>query len=195
MSDTAKQLEEMSMAELWAEAKKLGVSKEGKKEELIARLKQVQEEGGENMPKDKPKSEKTEKPREVVYISKYNELRLVNQSSYTKEVGGRVITVPGTSIQFHDGVYKTSDPDEITFLDNHPNCGSVFTKVERKDQDKAASQLIAEKYKTLEQKEAELKAKEEELKRREMALKGQQEGAESPKTVSGVRSTAEQPKF
>lgn len=199
MSDTEqKPLDEMSMPELWTEAKRLGVPKDGKKDELIARLKEARKEGGENMPKDKagkPKAAKTEKPQEAVFISKYNELRLVNQSSYTKEVNGRVVTVQGTSVQFRDGVYRTSDPDEIAFLESHPNFGSAFTRVQKKDQNKATDQLISERYKTLEQKEAELKAKEEALKKREMALKGQEEGAETPKTVSGVRSTADRPKF
>lgn len=191
----SKALEDMSMAELWAEAKRVGVSNKGKKEELIARLKEAQEGGEESMPKDKPKDKTAKEPTEQTYISRYHELRLVNQSSYTKEVGGRVITVPGTSIQFHEGVYRTSDPNEIAFLDNHPNFGSVFTKIERKDQRKAVDQVIAERYKDLETREKELAAREEALKKKEMALKGQEEGAEKPKTVSGVRSTADQPKF
>lgn len=196
MSETEnKTLEEMSMAELWQEAKRHGVSNKGKKDELIARLKQIQEEGGENMPATKLKSDKEEKQQEAVYISRYRELRLVNQSSYTKEVNGRVVVVPGTSIQFRDGVYRTSDEEEIAFLDNHTNLGNAFTKVDRKDQKKATGQLIDERFKTLEQKEAELKAKEENLRKREMALKGQEEGAETPKTKTGVRSTADQPKF
>ena len=201
MSDTEnKTLEEMSMPELWAEAKRLGVPKDGKKDELIARLKEAQE-GGENMPKDtenKPKTEKSvkgEKPKQEVYISKYLELRLVNRSSYTKEVNGRIITVPGSSIQFHEGVYRTSDPDEIEFLDNHANNGNAFTKIDRKDQGKASNELIAAKYKDLEQREKELAAREAAVAKKEMAEKGQAEGSEKPKAISGIRSTADQPKF
>ncbi|MDD2822801.1 MAG: SAP domain-containing protein [Candidatus Daviesbacteria bacterium] len=198
MSDTEnKTLEEMSMPELWAEAKKLGVPKDGKKDELIARLKEAQE-GGENMPKDKPKTEKSaksEKPQQEVYISKYLELRLVNRSSYTKEVNGRIITVPGSSIQFHEGVYRTSDPDEIEFLDNHANNGNAFTKINRKDQGKASNELIAAQYKDLEQREKELAAREAAVTKKEMAAKGQAEDSDKPKAVSGIRSTADQPKF
>lgn len=201
MSDTElKPLEEMSMPELWQEAKRLGVSKDGKKDELIARLQEARQEGGENMPTKSKSQEKREKaqaetPKEETYISKYHELRLVNKSSYTKEVNGRVVTVPGTAIQFHEGVYRTSDPEEIEFLDSHPNCGSVFTKVSRKDQKKAVNEVIAERYKDLEQREKELAAREEALRKREMAEKGQEEGAEKQKSVSGVRSTSDQPKF
>ncbi len=192
----SKPLEDMSMPELWAEAKRLGVSNKGKKEELIARLKEAQEGGEENMPKNKPEKEaKAGQPKEETFISKYHELRLVNQSSYTKEVGGRVVTVPGTSIQFHEGVYRTSDPDEIAFLESHPNFGSVFTRIERKDQKKAVDEVIAERYKDLEAREKEVAAREEALKKKEMAAKGQEEGAGKPKAVSGIRSTADQPKY
>lgn len=200
MSDTElKPLEEMSMPELWQEAKRLGVSKAGTKDELTARLQEARQEGGENMPtksKSQEKREKAqaEKPREETYISKYHELKIVNQSSYTKEVGGRVITVPGSSIQFHEGVYRTSDPAEIEFLDSHKNFGSVFTKIDRKDQKKAVDEVIAERYKDLEAREKELAAREEALRKKEMVAKGQEEGAEG-KTVSGIRSTADQPKF
>jgi len=192
----SKPLEEMSMPELWAEAKRLGIPKDGKKDELIERIKNAQGGGEENMPNEKPKADKTaKKPVEQTYISKYHELRLVNRSSYTKEVAGRVVVVPGTSIQFHEGVYRTSDPDEIGFLENHPNFGNVFTKVERKDQSKAVNEVIAERYKDLEAREKEVAAKEEALRKKEMAAKGQAEGAEQPKSVEGIRSTADQPKF
>lgn len=194
----SKPVEEMSMPELWQEAKRLGIPKDGKKEELIERIKQAQEGGEQNMP-NKPKATKPEKavkaPAEQTYISKYHELRLVNQSSYTKEVAGRVVVVPGTSIQFHEGVFRTSDPDEIAFLENHPNFGNVFTKVERKDQSKAVNEVIAERYKDLEQREKEIAAREEALRKKEMAAKGQEEGEGKPKAVSGVRSTADQPKY
>ncbi len=194
----SKALKDMSMSKLWAEAKRLDVSNKGKKDELIARLREAQEEGGENsMPnKDKLKAtKKTEQPKEETFISKYHELRLVNKSAYNKEVSGRVITVPGTSIQFHEGVYRTSDPDEIAFLESHPNFGNTFVKIEKKDQKKAVDEVIAERYKDLEAREKELAAREAALKKKEMAAKGQEEGAEMQKVKTGVRSTADQPKF
>ncbi len=195
----SKPLEDMSMAELWAEAKKLGISNKGKKEVLIARIKEAQEGGEENMPKSKSQEKReaaqSKEPVEQTYISKYHELRLVNKSSYSREVAGRVVTVPGTSIQFHEGVFRTSNPDEIEFLENHPNFGSVFTKIERKDQKKAVNEVIAERYKDLEAREKEIAAREEALRKKEMALKGQEEGADKPKAVSGVRGTVEQPNF
>ena len=43
---TAKSLDEMSMAELWSVAKLLGVSKDGKRDELVARIKQAQDQEG-----------------------------------------------------------------------------------------------------------------------------------------------------
>jgi hypothetical protein len=204
MTDTiAKPLEEMSMAELWAEARRLGVSKEGKKEELLARLKQVSEETGdgstasENDSDEIPQNSKTknfETPKEIIYISRYHELKLVVEPAYLKEVGIRILTIRGKYIQFHEGVYRTSDPEEIAFLDNHPNCNNVFRRVQTVDlKGKTLEQVYKDKFKTLEERERELAMREGALRRKEMQEKGQAEGAEQ--TVSGVRSSTEQPKF
>ena len=123
------------------------------------------------------------------YIAKYLSLRLIDKASYTKEVAGRVVVVPGNSIQFAEGVYETSDPNEIKFLENHPNFGTVFIKVKDKDLQKARE----DKFKDLETKEAELKAKEEKLAKKEKAL---EEGESVPK-VKGKGSTkkTEKPAF
>ncbi len=193
MTETVeKTLEEMSMTELWSEAKRLGVSKDGKKDEVIARIRQAREDGG-NTSQDKP----AEKPSEVVYIAKYHELKLVMNPAYIKEVGGRVITVAGRSIQFHEGVYRTSDLEEIEFLDTHKNNGNVYRKVDRNDlkSGKSMEQVYKEKFQTLEEREKAVAAREDALKKKEMSLKGFEEGAPKQQTVSGVRSSADQPKF
>jgi len=129
------------------------------------------------------------------YISKYRELRLINKASYSKEVEGKVIVVQGSSIQFHDGVYETSDKNEIKFLDNHANFGGVFIKV-KKDVKKEKADM----EETLEEREAKIKAKEEELKKEEMKLKGQEEGSKpSTKGIRGTEATkkteTKKPKF
>lgn len=190
-----KLLEEMSMPELWSEAKRLGVSKDGKKEELIARIKQAQEDSNDNT--EQPKAAKSEVLKEAIYISRYYELRLVMTPSYLKEVGGKVLIIRGTYIQFHDGAYKTSNPEEIAFLDNHPNLGSVFRKIERSDLSggKSVEQIYHDKFKTLEEREKELVAREELLRKKEIELKGSEEGASQQETVTGIRSTTDQPKF
>ena len=92
------------------------------------------------------------------------------------------------SIQFVDGVYETEDPNEIKFLESHPNFGSVFVKVEEDDLRKAR----ADHFKDLETKEAELKAKEEELAKKEKAL---EEGSSVPKKKEGKKSKKEKPAF
>ena len=38
------------------------------------------------------------------FISKYLSLKLVQRATYTKEVEGRIVVVPGSSIQFTNGV-------------------------------------------------------------------------------------------
>ena len=198
---TTKSLDEMSMAELWSVAKLLGVSKDGKRDELVARIKQAQDqEGGDGSTPTQPHQPKTTKStatKEVVYISRYYELRLVMSPSYLKEVGGKVLIIRGTYIQFHEGIYKTNKPDEIDYLDDHPNFSSVFRKVETADVrgGKSVDQIYQDKFKTLEEREKELATREAALRKKEVELNGSEEGASQPKAVTGVRSTAEQPKF
>ncbi len=140
------------------------------------------------------KEEKTEKI--VRFIARYASLKLVNKATYSKEVEGRVVVVPGKSIQFTNGIYETSDKDEIAFLENHPNFGNVFYRLKGKEE---ADKAREEKFKTLEQREAELNAREADLKKREMAIKGQEEGAgASAKGVRGTEAGAKktkEPKF
>src|SRR3989339_1242540 len=192
--EVKKSLEEMSMPELWSEAKRLGISKDGRKEELIIRIKEAQEEEDNT---EQPKNSKSEVLKETIYISRYYELKLVMSPSYLKEVGGKVLIIRGTYIQFHEGVYKTTNPEEVEYLDNHPNFGSVFRKVETADVrgGKSVDQIYQDKFKTLEEREKELATREAALRKKEVELNGSEEEASQPKAVTGVRSTAEQPKF
>ena len=146
-----------------------------------------------NQEEPKDKEPKTEEPKEEkalkTYISKYLKLRLVMKPSYTKDVDGRVVVTQGTSIQFNDGAYTTTDKKEIEFLENHKNFGSVFVEVDKKDIEKAKDA----RFKDLETKEAELKAKEEELSRKEKALR---EGSSVPKSkAQTAKNKNEKPAF
>ena len=194
---TTKSLEEMSMAELWSVAKLLGISKDGKKDELLARIKQAQEAGVTPKQSGQNKTTRSQPAKDVVYISRYYELKLVMSPSYLKEVGGKVLIIRGTYIQFHDGVYKTNNPEEIEYLDNHANFGSVFRKVETEDLKggKSVDQIYQDKFKTLEEREKELAMREKALRKKEIELGGSAEVDNHPKSVTGVRSTAEPPKF
>ena len=89
----------------------------------------------------------------TTYVAKYLQLKLVRESSYFKEVNGKVLPVKGTAIQFEQGAYTTEDEGEIEFLDNHPNFGSIFIKV-----DKNVVEERADYVKTLEERNAELEA-------------------------------------
>lgn len=195
---TEKQLEDMSIAELWSMAKQLGISKDGKKVELVARIRKAQEAGTDNQQaSSKNTAQKADPAKEVVYISRYLELKLVMTPSYLKEVGGKVLIIRGKYIQFHEGVYKTKDQEEVEYLDNHPNFGSVFRKVVTSELKggKSVEQIYQEKFRTLEEREKEVAAREKALQKKEVEMKGAAEGANSQKSVTGVRSTAEQPKF
>lgn len=121
------------------------------------------------------------------YIAKYTDLKLIDKSTYTKEVEGRRVVVPGKAIQFANGVYETTDKDEIAFLDNHPNCGNVFIKIGKEDIGKAKKGFTQ----TLEEKEAEKKKVEAE---KEVKKKALAEGAEIPKG-KGIGKKVEKPKF
>lgn len=112
------------------------------------------------------------------YISRYLNLRLVNKSAYNKEIDGRVVTVPGVSVQFSQGIYETSDPVEIEFLDNHPNIkNKVFFKVDKKVKDAVGAQK--ELAKSLEEKNKELDDKNAEIARLKALVGEKEEGARS----------------
>lgn len=89
----------------------------------------------------------------TTYVAKYFNLKLIRESSYFKEVNGKVLPVKGSAIQFVQGAYTTEDAGEIEFLDAHPNFGSIFIKV-----DKDAVSERSEYVKTLEERNAELEA-------------------------------------
>jgi hypothetical protein len=91
--------------------------------------------------------------KQTTYVSRYFELKLVMDSSYFKEVNGKVLPVKGRSIRFTQGAYTTDDAEEIKFLDEHPNFGSIFIKV-----DKDAVEELADYVQTLEERNAELEA-------------------------------------
>ena len=114
----------------------------------------------------------------VTYIAKYAQLRLVRKSAYSKEVDGKVFRVPGESIRFEGGVFTTSDPEEIKFLDSHPNYGpsQYFIKVE-----KDVVSERAEYVKSLEQRVAELEAE----KAKEQAGKVQKVETKAPAKPKG----------
>lgn len=107
------------------------------------------------------------------YFSKYRELKIVRNGTYTKEVDGRIVTVPGNSIRFANNVYETSDPEEIKFLESRPEFGETFIKVPVKVE---TGEFIKDQLEDLEQREARLKAKEDELTKKEAKLNANEEG-------------------
>ena len=96
----------------------------------------------------------SEKKESVTFISKFRKLKLIIESAFTKEVNGKFLPQPGKYIQFVDGMYETSDKDEIKFLESHKNFETHFIKV-----DKEVASERAEYVQTLEQRNAELEAR------------------------------------
>lgn len=107
--------------------------------------------------------------KEVQYVARHWNLRLNMVSAYTKEVKGRMIPVPGRYIQFEQGVYKTSDPEEIEYIEGLKMFGTEIIKTDVGD-------VI--KRKSLEEKEKELAEREAKLAEKEGRL-GKEDGADT----------------
>jgi len=107
-------------------------------------------------------------PKLVTFLSKYRQHRIVRKGSYSKEVDGQRVTVPGTSIQFEDGVFATDDEEVVKFLRSQKDYGRTFTEVPEGVNDLAGHR--SEFGESLEEREARLAKKEEDLKTREAAL-------------------------
>lgn len=101
------------------------------------------------------------------FISKYRELKIVHKSSFTKEVDGRIVYVPGTKIQFTNGAYETSNPEIIEFLEARPEFGKIIQRVPDDVSNFAAQKELSQ---TLEQREAELAKREAALEKAELKL-------------------------
>jgi len=117
------------------------------------------------------------------YISRFLALRIVMKPSYTKEVDGRVVTVPGKDIRFIDGAFETEDKDVINFLESEQGFGTVFIRVPE-DVENVVKER-GEWMKDLETKEKELAEREAALKAREAKVNGSEEGG---KAGDGLRN-------
>ncbi len=124
------------------------------------------------------------------YASRFGQhYSIVRVPTVTEVINGIPVTKSGKTIEFKNGIYDTSDPEEQNFLETSGYLGIDYVEV-TKEIDSAL------KAKSLAEKEMELKAREEELNKREIATKGQSEGAETTQ-VSGdkEKNKKKQPKF
>ena len=118
----------------------------------------------------------SKKTKEVTFLSRYLRLRIVMNASYSKEVDGRRVTVPGRAIRFDQGVYKTSDPEEVAFIEGRPEFGKLIQKVPANTKDlTAAQQRMSE---SLEEREARVAAREAKVAEDEARLKSGETGRE-----------------
>jgi hypothetical protein len=116
----------------------------------------------------------TTKATTARFVARYRELKFVRKASYNKEVDGRVISIPGEAIRFSDGIYETSDPAVIEFLENREEFGKIFIRVP----DNVDALVHKGSFlQDLESKELALKKKEQELSAREAKLNASEEGA------------------
>lgn len=111
------------------------------------------------------------------YISRYLALRIVVKPAYTKEVDGRIVTVPGKDIRFNEGVFETTDQELIDFLEADKSFGTTYIRVPDDVADVAKDR--GEWMKDLETKERELKEREAALAAREAKVNSNEEGAKA----------------
>lgn len=118
--------------------------------------------------------ETLEKP--VKFLSKYRALKIVRVPIRTREIEGQIVSTDGNKIVFEDGVYETTDPAVVAYLEARPEFASgVIVRVPGNVKDVLGYQ--AEREKTLEQREAELAAREAALEKREKGANSSEEGA------------------
>jgi len=116
------------------------------------------------------------------YVSRFSALRLVMEPAWTEVVNGRAITHPGRSIQFVEGLYETSDKDEIEYLDAQEKENGAGTVVRANIE---PAQAREELLKTLEDRNAELEAENERLRREGVAVP-RETGTKEVQTHSGT---------
>lgn len=114
------------------------------------------------------------KEKVVRYISRYIQLRIVRKPGYSKEVDGQRVSTPGTSIQFDQGVFETSDPDEVAFIEARPEFGKLIQRVP--DNVENLSKERQEQFQSLEEREAAIAAREAAVAKKEAQLTGGESG-------------------
>lgn len=110
----------------------------------------------------------------VRFISRYLQLRIVRKPGYSKEVDGQRVSTPGTSIQFDQGAFETTDPQEVAFIEARPEFGKIIQRVPDNIENIAAQR--DEVFQDLEARENALKAREAEVAAKEAALKNVEMG-------------------
>ncbi len=120
----------------------------------------------------------------VRYISRYLQLRIVRKPGYSKEVDGQRVSTPGTSIQFDQGVFETTDPAEVAFIEGRSEFGKLIQRVPDNIEDIAGErtevfQDLEAREKALADREAAIAAKEAALKNGELGkLEDEEDGDE-----------------
>lgn len=117
------------------------------------------------------------------YISRFLALRIVVKPTFTKEVDGRIVTVPGKDVRFVDGMFETEDQELIDFLEADKSFGTTYIRVPDDVEDVVKDR--GEWMKDLETKERELAEREAALKAREERVNSNEEGA---KAGDGLRN-------
>uniref|UniRef100_A0A6M3L6Q8 Uncharacterized protein n=1 Tax=viral metagenome TaxID=1070528 RepID=A0A6M3L6Q8_9ZZZZ len=129
------------------------------------------------------------------YISRHAELGLRLRSSRREYQGGRWTFLPGLRVQFHNGKYRTNNPEIIKHMDGMLNGERAnkwrnwFTKVPSQKEIDEITRVMQQGEEARKKAVEEMpKEKKDEYKRFDEYMKTQKDSPEVAKTVSGMRS-------
>lgn len=105
------------------------------------------------------------KEKVVRFISRYLSLRIITKAGFSREVDGQRSSTAGESIQFEQGVFETSDPEVVKYVEARPEFGKHIQRVPDNVENLTKEQ--AEQFQSLEAREAAVAA-------REAALEGKE---------------------
>lgn len=112
----------------------------------------------------------------VQFLSKYHSLKIVRKPMRTKEIEGQLVSTEGASIRFSEGVFETSDPEEIAFIEARPEFkNGIIVRVPGNVKDLVAHQARWEE--DLEAREKRLAEREAALARKEAKVNSSEEGS------------------
>ena len=72
----------------------------------------------------------------ATFLSKYKELRLIMRASRPINRNGNIEITPSRHINFVNGRYMTDIPDEITFIEMHPEFNRSVFKLKETEHEK-----------------------------------------------------------
>jgi hypothetical protein len=83
----------------------------------------------------------------ATFVSKYHNLKLIVKPTTQIIIDNRPMIQYGSSIQFENGHYDTSNKDEIFFLRNHESKGRLFYEIDNNEKDSPSKKEVKKEIK------------------------------------------------